>query len=145
MAIRRQTVDLCTYMADSEANYRRILKLLPEAADEMVYHVGLPGGQSMQVLFRVEQRCRYTTMLSIEQSGAGPWLAATHFEVRLYHDARMAEVFACQRRGRVYPVHEYPNANMFQPDEKLQQHRFLTECLRHCLQNGFSEMADPVL
>lgn len=95
--------------------------------------------------FRIVERCKYTTMMTIEQEGIGDWLASSHFDIRLYHDARMAEVFACQRQGRVRSVYPYPNEKMHQKDEKFQQHRFLSECLANCLKNGFSETEIPVL
>jgi len=34
------------------------------------------------------------------------------------------------------PRYTYPNDNMYQEDEKLQQNRFLSDWLEHCLQNG---------
>lgn len=145
MQLRRYTVDLQAYMSECETNYRRLCRLLPEQRDFMRYRVALPGEQSLLISFTVAERCRYTTIITIRQSGIGGWLAESHFEVRLYHDARMAEVFAFQKRGRVYPVYDYPNEKMHQKDEKFQQQRFLSECLLNCLKNGFSESVIPVL
>lgn len=145
MAIRRQKVDFQAYMADCEANYWRIRKLLPEDAECRQYRIEGPDGKVVQLALAVEERCRYTTMVNIVQEGWGEWICPVHFAVRLYHDARMAEVFSCQHSGRVRSSYAYPNAGMFQPDEKFQQHRFLTECLRNCLKNGLTESTLPVL
>ena len=132
-------------MADCEANYWRIMKLLPDNVDVRLYHVQGPHDETLQLVLKVEERCRYTTMLGIEQEGWGDWIGRIHFTVRLYHDARMAEVFSCQKRGRVRSTYQYPNKAMFQPDEKFQQHRFLSECLANCLKNGLMQTPQSVL
>lgn len=56
--------------------------------------------------------------------------------VRLYHDARLAEVTAADRFRRVPARHDYPNPAMHQPDEKQQWNRFLAEWLRHLRDHG---------
>lgn len=145
MLLRRYTVDLQAYMAECEANYRRLMKLIPEDNDEIVYQVQLPDQSSVLMRFQVLERCKYTTMITIEQAGLGQWLPESHFEVRIYHDAKMAEVISFQKQGKVRSVYGYPNEKMHQKDEKFQQHNFLSECLANCLKNGFSETQIPVL
>ncbi len=145
MQLRRYTVDLQAYMAECEANYRRLMKLLPVNNDEVVYQVQLPGQSSVLMRMRVLERCKYTTMMTIEQACLGDWLPDYHFEVRIYHDAKMAEVISFQKQGRMRPVYGYPNEKMHQKDEKFQQHYFLSECLANCLKNGFSETQIPVV
>lgn len=57
-------------------------------------------------------------------------------DVRLYHDAILAEVVKCQRYHQFSPRYEYPNVDMHQVDEKAQMNRFLAELLTHCLSCG---------
>jgi uncharacterized protein len=57
-------------------------------------------------------------------------------DVRLYHDASLAEVVKCQRYQSFSPRYEYPNVDMHQIDEKAQMNRFLGELLTHCLSHG---------
>lgn len=142
---QKYVIDLQAYMAECEANYWRLQKLMPDDLDEIAYAVQLPDGTAVTMKLAIVQRCKYTTMLTVDQGGLQNWLAHTHFEVRIYHDARMAEVISCQRQGKVHPVYPYPNEKMHQKDEKFQQHRFFSECLANCLKNGFSETQIPVL
>ena len=51
-------------------------------------------------------------------------------------DARMVEVGMFQSHRRIAGRYNYPNARMYQQDEKLQQNRFLADWLEHCLANG---------
>ena len=136
MPNRRYKVDLQAYMAECEANYLRLMKLWPEREDEFYYQVELPENRSAMIHFRVVERCRYTTMMTIEQEGAGEWLPNSHFEIRVYHDVAMVEVVAYQKQRGIQPRYSYPNQYMYQKDEKYQQHRFLSACLANCLDNG---------
>jgi uncharacterized protein YqiB (DUF1249 family) len=55
-------------------------------------------------------------------------------EVRLYHDAKVAEVLSCQRISKLEPSYEYPNLKMHQRNEKQMVNIFLAEWLQFCLQ-----------
>ncbi len=56
--------------------------------------------------------------------------------VRMYHDARMAEVVSCAGVRRVEPRYAYPNERMHQPDEKAQWNRFLADWLALGIDHG---------
>ena len=56
--------------------------------------------------------------------------------IRLYHDARMAEVISNQDIRQVKPRYDYPNSKMHLPDEKEQINIFLKEWLQLCLKLG---------
>ena len=62
----------------------------------------------------------------------------TCFGVRVYHDAKAAEVIAFQDQRRFKAVYGYPNRQMRHPDEKVQINRFLGEFLRMCIAHGIS-------
>ena len=117
-----------------EANYARLLRLFPdyETSNSREFSVG-----SALVRLDVIERCRYTSIFHLHQQRAEPrWLGQLRLEVRAYHDAGMLEVGTFQSHRGMAPRYQYPNDNMYQEDEKLQQNRFLSDWLEHCLQNG---------
>ena len=61
--------------------------------------------------------------------------------IRLYHDARMAEVISSQDIQQVQPRYDYPNVKMHHPDEKEQMNLFLKEWLQLCLRLGYVDAA----
>jgi len=141
-------VDLPAYHADCDANYLRLCKLLPELASREHWRYRMPHGA---LELAVLERSRYTTEVRLRAradggdgtaAGDSRWLAPPPITVRLYHDARMAEVVAVDGRG---PLGEsgidcaYPNPRMELADERQQANRFLGEWLGHCLANGRTE------
>lgn len=144
MLKKKYSVDLADHMAECEANYARVTQLLPdlEASSEWQFGIHPPGSAPTRLRISVSERCKYTTMLEIEQcTGSSPELpdalsVATSFSLRIYHDARMAEVIGFNRHRRIQPRYEYPNDNMYHRDEKVQLNRFLGEWLSYCLRYG---------
>ncbi len=137
---KQAKIDLVDLHALCEANYARLLRLFPdyETANMREFRVG-----PSRVRVEVVERCRYTTIFRLHQQHAeARWLGRLRVEVRAYHDAGMLEVGAFQSHRRIQPRYRYPNAKMFQQDEKCQQNRFLADWLEHCLGNGHS--AAPV-
>ena len=135
-------VNLPDYHADCDANYLRLCKLLPGLSDRQHWRYQMPRGC---LELSVQERSRYTTevcMSARADAGDSDWIAPPQLTVRLYHDARMAEVVAIDGRG---PVGEqgldvtYPNPRMQRADERQQANRFLGEWLGHCLANGRAE------
>jgi len=145
----RYVVDLPQLMAECEANYARIVRLFPQLDDEDFRSIGVTGptGAQAHVVFEVLERFKYTTSLSVSLDsglhlGDSRWLPTPALEVRLYHDARVAEVMAQRGAKPMRGVYEYPNGQMYQADEKKQLNLFLAEWLGYCLSHGHS--ADPI-
>jgi uncharacterized protein YqiB (DUF1249 family) len=139
-ARRRYRVDLAADQATCAANYARLQRLLPADVDSTAFGVG--AGVELHLL--LVERSRYTDTLVLRQLGLGLAALAPALTVRLYHDARLAEVTGFANRRRVLPRYDYPNPAMHQPDEKAQWNRFLGEWLSHCLQHGHS-LGEPLL
>ena len=164
MQRRRYVIDLSAHIAECEANYARLMRLLPDLSDtdRRTFSVRL-GESEPRVRFEVAQRCPYTTVVRIVQdghpapgqdpgasgddpgqdSGQGsaqqvPGLAETSLVIRIYHDAKAAEVVEYQNQRGFHAVYDYPNARMRHPDEKAQVNRFLGEFLGVCLEHGVS-------
>ena len=126
-------------MAECDANYLRLMKLFPSLRDEDVSVFGVViGDNPYQVHIEVHERGPYTTMLRLTQLPKVPWSTKPTLSVRLYHDARSAEVVEYQRDGYFRAVYDYPNRHMRLPDEKAQVNRFLGEFLSMCLVHGVS-------
>lgn len=137
---KKYSPDLAAHMAECEANYARIMQLLPdlETTNIREFGVEMPGAAPTRLRIRVTERCKYTTMLDVEQrpNGTGALVEGACFALRIYHDAQMAEVVGFNNHRRIQPRYDYPNDNMYQRDEKVQLNRFLGEWLSHCLKYG---------
>lgn len=93
----------------------------------------------------VNEVTRYTSLITFEQKvieqkepKSKTLLNVLHprMSIRLYHDARMAEVISSQDIHQVKPRYDYPNKHMHQEDEKQQINQFLNEWLHLCLTHG---------
>ena len=105
------------------------------AQREIGFQTSWAVGECIRVYLEVTEDTRYTTTIKLQQNAsAGPDYLAPTMTVRLYHDARMAEVLTSQQISRLRPRYDYPNSKMHLPDEKFQVNRFLAEWLGHCWQ-----------
>ncbi|MEH6575910.1 MAG: DUF1249 domain-containing protein [Amphritea sp.] len=140
---KRYIPNLVKQMAECEANYLRLMRLMPDldTRDEREFEVHWHLQRST-VRLQVEERFKYTTTVQVSQSLGHRWLEAPCLIVRLYHDARAAEVICMKRRKQLKGVYSYPNSNMHHPDEKAQLNQYLGEWLSHCLSHG--HLAEPV-
>jgi len=149
-ARRRYRVDLAGHIACCEGNYARLLKLLPNLAegDSWNFDLEISPQHRWKTDIQVVDRARYTTTLEIDQqelflnAGTRAWGdKQLLLQVRLYHDAHMAEVLAWSRHKRLAARYDYPNSKMYLADEKAQCNLFLSEWLDNSLQYGLSRQA----
>ncbi|WP_371376962.1 DUF1249 domain-containing protein [Thalassotalea aquiviva] len=125
-----------------EVNYMLLTRLLggmDAVGDTKQFY--LTQGLAFQL--QVEQKSKYTHVVRFEQiqhqdSRWSEKLPYISMAIRLYHDARLAEVIEYQNNKNVKPRYDYPNKGMHLPDEKKQIHQFLTQWLQVCLQQGKS-------
>lgn len=129
-------VDLPAMMRLYETNYAKLVRLMPKR-DE-VGQVRRYDIQGQEYALVVRESTRYTTLLDIAQLGQGqaPDYLRANLTVRLYHDARVAEVCTTQQISRLKPRYDYPNPRMHQRNEKHQVNAFLSDWLAHCLRRG---------
>ncbi len=116
-----------------EGNYARILKLLPDCDTEsLTYEFG--EGADLHYRLSILEASRYTTTIEIRQLGDSlpKWMKPV-MKVRIYHDARMAEVLSSQNVTAIQPSYRYPNKKMHQKNEKEMVNLFLAEWLLFCL------------
>ena len=131
--------DLQTLLGMGECNYQKILAFFPEWRKEDSRKVDfLTDRKSVAndgALFRVVERAKYTTQLEISLKGhssLGCSGEGIRIMVKLYHDAKVAEVVLPAKKEIMSGFYEYPNDQMFQVDEKMQSNQFLSECLAYC-------------
>lgn len=139
-------MDLPAHMAECDANYLRLAKLFPALKDVQSAAIGLDiNGSRLEVRLDVLERGPYTTLVRLSQRPEAPWSHKASLVIRLYHDARSAEVVEYQgRKHFLRAVYDYPNVDMRHPDEKAQINRFLGEYLSLCLAHGVAT-GTPVL
>lgn len=107
--------------------------------------------EHLSYLVSVNEVTRYTSLLTFEQQVLNnkasnltkSFTNALHprMVIRMYHDARMAEVISSQDIIQVQPRYDYPNKKMHQQDEKQQINQFLNEWLHLCLDHGQVHLA----
>lgn len=147
---KRYVVDLSATMAVCDANYIRLLKLMPHFGLDASRSFTLPTAGSaahenisQSVDLVVIEAFRYTSTIRIRMGA----IAANGFYqppcilVRVYHDANTAEVISFQEEwnNRVNPLPE--DAPLFYPDEKEQVNMFLAEWLTLCIETGLDRSA----
>lgn len=162
---KRYKVNLPEQLVECEVNYQRLCRLLANIQTLAIgyqreFIIGLHNGLESIMSLTVLEQTKYTSVVHIvqnlslqkrntsikstpEENNAGVLNLCNKTrqtvykgDIRLYHDADMAEVVKCQRYRHFKPRYEYPNLNMHQVDEKAQMNRFLGELLAHCLSHG---------
>ncbi|CNE47560.1 DUF1249 family protein [Yersinia nurmii] len=132
---KRYTPDFPEMMRVCETNYAQLRRLTPrtdEVNESMAYQVN-----STRYRLTILESTRYTTVVEIVQTApiVSHW-GLPSMSVRLYHDARVAEVCASQQISRFKASYDYPNKKLHQRDEKHQINQFLADWLRYCLAHG---------
>ena len=131
---RKYVPNLAAQQAESANNYLLLNRLMGLLNEDREALFGVPG--QGQILLTETQRSPYTSFVTLVGLDRAEWLQVPQLDVRMYHDARMAEIVAFQRARHLAGRYEYPNPNMYQRDEKAQQNRYLAELLALCLAEG---------
>ncbi len=132
-------------LAQCSCNYLYLMRLVPDMHQLILFEeyrvcYKLKNNRRIGVKCLVVEKTPYTTLLTVQQGVVvDRWLPALHIKVRLYHDAKMAEVVRVQRRGPLAAKYHYPNRQMLQIDEKAQCNQFLGEWLKHCCQQDLCQ------
>ncbi|GAC19054.1 DUF1249 domain-containing protein [Paraglaciecola arctica] len=116
-----------------EVNYGRLLKLLPDCdTEDLQYQFEV--NDSLLYSIKIIECSRYTSTLEMSQKSPMSYdFLSPEVQVRLYHDAKMAEVISAQNIGSLQPSYRYPNIKMYQKNEKEMVNLFLAEWLQFCL------------
>lgn len=130
--IREKTALLATLPRLYEQNYRALLQLLPDLQN-IKQQTQLPLNALEQLSITVPEQCPYTSIINIDHRLNNALLADLSMTIRVYHDARMAEVIRYQSHGHFKPSYNYPNKLMYQPLEKRQINLFFEDWLKYCV------------
>jgi len=163
MNVKPYTIDLSEQMAVCDANYIRLLKLLGSSNSfdrNNKRLVALPelgqGVNQERVSVRLEvlEEFKYTSTISVKQllgnienslesyECSPSYYNAPEMIIRVYHDAKTAEVVSYQNHKYFKAVYPVPNQFMYQSDEKEQLNLFLAEWLNLCINEGLSNSED---
>jgi uncharacterized protein YqiB (DUF1249 family) len=138
---RRQRHNLQRLHGECELNYVRLLRLMPGPAQlGKAINVDFTHESNSGMHIRTDEITPYTQLLSIAAKSARPeWLPEIQIKVRIYHDAKMAEVveWCCDR---TIPWELAEKSSMQAPDEKWQWNMFLSDLLAHGLSHGMSKV-----
>lgn len=96
-----------------------------------------------RVALSLLERSRYTLLVDIQQTFLAAeqqhLLSDLRFTVRIYLDAKLAEVISYQGQQPREPRYAFPNKRMFYPDEKRQTNLVLYDWLSNCSRLNFME------
>lgn len=118
IATKPYHVDLADLMRTYETNYAKLNALLPKPAS--VGEVRCYQAADLIYQLQVLEVTKYTTLVEICQSDDISTFSLPVMSVRLYHDARVAEVCASDQLTRIAARYEYPNHKMVQ---KMRKHK----------------------
>jgi len=135
---------LSELMAVYEGNYRRLLRLVPEPDRLPARAVSRVAGELDLHLQLVEQHA-YTTILQLTYYFDDGRVADPAAQVRLYHDARLAEVESCRfRQPLLFTRFARPGVRLPVIEWKWEANLFLEKWLRYCLDHGHRFEADDL-
>ena len=128
-----------------ESNYRKLVAMLPDV--DAFNHVSLSSDDHLVNLsIDVIERTPYTILLSFvsTMTTSCEFAPRTELQVRMFHDARVAEVIMVQGIRKISSHYKYPNDKMHYPDEKRQGNRLLAEMLNFCYNNNYKKTYIPI-
>lgn len=129
---RRHQLDLASLHRECELNYGRIMRLI-DCCEQLDTQYSIPCYQHSVAQFKVIEVTKFTSTLSVFLEKAGPqWLPNISLKVRIYRDARMAEVIEwCSDRTIPWALVE--KKGLQSRDEKWQWNLFFSELLSQAL------------
>ncbi len=139
MSPRKYRPSLDKLLRLCERNYGHLCTLLTQARQSQGRHRRYRWRhrvEPVQLEIAILEQTPYTERLTLRRLAPPlPFVDAPKLELRLYHDARVAEVLSGQQFLRLLPRYPYPNRRMLQRDEKFQVNLFLAELLEQFAQH----------
>lgn len=113
-----------------ERNYAALMPLVEDLELQEKTVAGY-AFQGTQIRINLLEQTRYTYLVEIRQTFPQNGLAIPdlEFRVRIYLDARLAEVVGYQGKHYLKARYPVPNISMFHPDEKRQSNLLLHDWL----------------
>jgi uncharacterized protein len=147
---RPYSIDLSAQMAVCDANFIRILQLLPgmefgakrEISFNNQLNLNLQSVNSLTTTLEVIESFKYTSTIRLANLSNQAftkddcYYQSPEMLIRMYHDAKTAEVISYQQARYFKAKYPLPNKSMYQADEKEQINFFLSEWLSFCQKEG---------
>lgn len=122
--------DLERRLSCCSKNYQKLAQIIPthftgEGA------IALSLGRLGYLEIRLESLSEYTWSITLQHTPLKwpTWLSGAHMQVRLYHDAKLAEVVSFSGNSVAQDQYDSQAINLLYPDEKQQLDDFLGEWL----------------
>lgn len=134
---RSRRGDFVSLMTLYESNYVRLRRLVTHVASIEGEHTSSVANDC-PLFLRVEERSRYTTTFTLTylfDSHAGQ-IADPDLQVRVYHDARLAEVLSCARWHRHQVLASIKNHLYCQLGDRWLRNVMLNKWLDYCVERG---------
>ena len=134
---RSRPGDFVSLMTLYESNYVRLRDLAPHLKTLQGEQVSMVAGDCPLYL-RVDEHCRYTTTFTLTylfDTVAGV-IADPDLQVRVYHDARAAEVLHCARWHRHDVLSSLKSALYRQLGDRWLRNVMLNKWLDYCAERG---------
>ncbi len=132
---RRYVPNLAAQQTESASNYLLLARLMSVLDENREAIFGVPG--QGHILLTETQRSPYTSFVTLVGLDRAQWLQVPQLDVRMYHDARMAEIASIDGYRPIKGSHSRDDRRRH-ADEKQQINTYLGEWLRHCLNTGLA-------
>lgn len=142
---RARPASFVSLMSLYESNYIRLGWLIEDLAEVDGAMVSTVEGDCPLHL-RIEERSRYTTTLSLtylfeDESGV---IADPDLQIRIYHDARLAEVQSCARWHRHGVLESIRSSLVRALGDRWLRNIMLNKWLDYCVERGHRFASQPV-
>jgi|GEM_PF-98901 len=128
LTMQRQKLNLASLHRECELNYGRLIRLIAGNCD-LGSCFCIQSNHYPNIEFKVIEVTKFTATLALAVAGVGPkWLPSIDLKVRIYRDAKMAEVIEWCSDGTI-PWDLVERKGLQSRDEKWQWNLFLGELL----------------
>jgi uncharacterized protein YqiB (DUF1249 family) len=121
-----------------ESNYIRLGWLIPDLLRAPSQMLSEATGD-LPLHMRIEERSRYTTTITLTylfDSADGPSIADPDLQIRIYHDARLAEAQACARWHRHELLASLRSELALALGDRWLRNVMLNKWLDYCVERG---------
>lgn len=136
---RKFVPNLAAQQAESASNYLLLKRLLALIESPSGGIFGVP--EQGRIVITETERSAYTSFITLAPLDRFDWLQVPQLDVRMYHDAKMAEVASINGFRPIKGSHRAATDHGLHIDEKQQINQHLGEWLRYCLSHGLA--VDP--
>jgi len=125
-----------------EINYSKLLRLF-RTVPGVCHRIQHPTGLRFEIALQEDHRHTSVVEIIVALNNQSTLALNLTMTVRMYHDAKVAEVVNCSGQGTFEPEYGYPNKHMLQRDEKRQVNQLLGEWLDFFARKSETAMAEP--